>query len=417
MSGVALLVALFGSGLSRTASAQSGLGGSTGTTALTADDFTIVVQDAGGAALRDFDLQRYFNIANCECKLPIKIFFTLSSSGFAKKGSIPNGTIQFWVGTACNNVTASLRNCIQIGSTQVLTSFANLGGVVVDTDVQTLSQNFGQPAIPTPGVDAGTISGTGPGGPDACTTGVAFAQNIWALVTQANSTVYDPAPTLVVNVDLAPPPPPTNVVAGSGNEALVVTWTGIDTTTLDDLLGYQLLCDRGGALQVFANGTYTSGIQTCIDPTVPIPDTLDSHILALDPKYICSPLLSTVTSSFRVKILENTVTYGVAVVAVDTHHNASQPFVVYQAPQKTLSFYDVYRNGDSANNQPGGQPDPGRANGGYCAVTPAGATSSRNQLAAAGLAIAAGLAWFGARRRRTHRHGRGPLRDDDGRPR
>jgi hypothetical protein len=418
-----LVLGLLTLGLARTAAAgPSGIGGAIGTTVttLTADDLLIVVQDASGSAFRDFDLQRFFNISNCQCNAPMKIFFTLSDSGFLKKASIPAGTIQFWIGSACNNITPELRSCRQLGSTQVLTSFANLGGVVVDTDVQTMSQNFGQPSTAVSGVDGGgVVSGTGPSGPDACNTGITFAQSIWALVTLSTNTVYDPAATLQVTIDLAPPPPPTNVIVGSGNEALVVNWTGIDTTTLDDLLGYQVLCDRGGELQVFPTGSFSSGIQTCIDPTVPFPTGLDAHVRGLDPLFACSNLLSTVTSSFRIKILENQVTYGVAVVAVDTRHNASAPMMIYGAPQKTLSFYDTYRNGSSTNNQPGDQSDPGRATGGYCAVAPHGRTISGAELAAVGLVIVAGGLALGTRRRRSRRgrrqKGREEGRDDENR--
>jgi hypothetical protein len=66
-------------------------------------------------------------------------------------------------------------------------------------------------------------------------------------------------------------------------------------------------------------------------------------------------LLSPTTSSFRVKILQNAITYGVAVVAIDKSGNASVPDVFYGAPILTKSFYDVYRNDDDQH--------PGTANG------------------------------------------------------
>jgi hypothetical protein len=391
-----LLVFLLVSGLTRAASAQTGLGGATGTTALTASDLLIVVQSAPGAALPDFDLQRFFNVSNCQCQTPISLYFTFSQSGFQKKFSIGTGSIEFWVGLNCNNI--SVRNCQKLGDTVALTTFANQSGVVIQTDTQTLSQNFGQPATSTVTItDGGVLTGVdgGPSGAGACNTGIAFSQTIWALATLSDGVPNSVSATLLVNVDLAPPPAPMGVAVNPGNEALIAGWTGLDTSVNVDLLGYQLLCDRAGELQVFPTGAFSSGFTTC--PGAPLPSGLNGNVYGLDPRFVCSPLLSTLTSSYRIKILENGITYGVAVVAVDTHYNASAPQVIYQAPTKTLSFYDVYRNGDSANMGPGDKPDPGRATGGYCAV----GGSPRGAAGAVGLgAVVASVVLVAWRRRR-----------------
>ena len=393
---------LLASGLTRTASAQTGLGGATGATALAASDLLIVVQSTPGVALPDFDLQRFFNVANCECNTPVSVFFTFSQSGFAKKATLGDGTIEFWVGLNCNNI--SVRNCQKLGDTLTLATFGSNSGITVTTNTQTLSQNFGQPGVTTStnvgdgGVlinDAGTVT-------NGCGSPIAFSQTIWALVTFTGDTPYDVAATLAVNIDTAPPPVPTGFSVNPGNEALITSWTGLDTSVTPDLLGYQLLCDRGGELQVFKTGSFGAGFRTC--PTATFPPGLDSHINGLDPAFVCSPLLTQLSDSYRIKILQNDVTYGVSVVAIDTHYNASVPDVWYKAPQRTLSFYDVYRNGDETNTgQPGMMtPDPGKATGGYCAV--AGHTSRR--AGAAGLAVAAGVVAFGLAARRRRRSAR-----------
>lgn len=401
--GILLFSWVLASGLTRMASAQTGLGGATGTTALAASDLLIVVQSTPGVAIPDFDLQRFFNVQNCDCNTPVSIYFTFSQSGFAKKATLPVGTIEFWTGLNCNNVT--VRNCTRLGNTLTLSTFGSQSGVVITTDTQTLSQNFGQPAVSgtTNVVDGGVVtSDGGPSGVGACGSGIAFSQTIWALVTFSGDPPYDVAATLAVNVDLAPPPAPNisnldeNGRIPGGNEALIINWTGLDTSVYPDLLGYQVLCDRGGALQVFKGGTFGSGFRTC--SSAQPSSGLDQGINALDPNFVCSPLLTSTASSYRLKILQNEITYGASVVAIDTSYNASQPIVNYGTPEKTLSFYDVYRNGDEANTMPGATPEPGRASGGFCAVSP---TTSRSA-GAAGLgavAFAIGLAFIRRRRR------------------
>jgi len=396
---LALGIALLASGLTRMASAQTGLGGATGTTSLTASDLLIVVQSKPGVALADFDLQRFFNVANCNCATPVSIFFTFTQSGFAKKPTLPQGTIEFWTGLNCNNVT--VRNCQRLGDTANLTTFAVNGGVVINTTADKLSQNFGQPAVTgtTTVGDGGVLVGDAGTVTTGCNSGIQFSQTIWALVTFSGDPPYDVSATLSVNVDLAPPPPPdpTKIVVGSGNEGLNVSWAGLDTSVTPDLQGYQVLCDRAGTLQVFKSGTFGAGFRTC--DTVPFPDGLDSHILGLDPNFTCSKLFTQTGNSTRIKVLQNDITYGVAVVAIDNSYNASAPTVFYGTPQRTLSFYDVYRNGDETNTHPGGMPTPGAASGGLCAVS---GNTSRTAGAAGVTAIAIALA-LGARRRRRPR--------------
>ncbi len=161
------------------------------------------------------------------------------------------------------------------------------------------------------------------------------------------------------------------------------------------------MCDRAGSLQVFADGTFGAGFQTC--PSTPIPDGLDGHILGLDPNFTCSKMLTQTAGSWRIKVLQNDIFYGVAVVAVDNSYNASAPTVIYQKPQKTLSFYDVYRNGDETNTSPGAHcHDPGKAPG---EPVRGGSGNTSRSAGAAGLgaiALATALA-LGARRRRRPR--------------
>ncbi len=109
----------------------------------------------------------------------------------------------------------------------------------------------------------------------------------------------------------------------------------------------------------------------------------------LDPLYVCSGLLSPQTTSARVEILQNDITYAAAVVAVDNSGNPSEPLINYGTPIKTLSFYDVYRN----------QTPQGGATGGFCAL-PTARPRLATTLAAIGLFAFGALGLAIARRRR-----------------
>jgi hypothetical protein len=404
----------------REAAAQTGTGGATGTTTFTADDFRIVLQQTPGAAYQAFELQRLFNVANCQCGVPTYIFVTFSTSGFQKRSALPEGSIEFWAGLTCDDNTTGLRatRCHQLaldadggsGSTMPLSAFAKNGGVVLSSNVQDLSQYFGQPQTSGGGGGSTGTSGTvGPSGAAACQTGSVFTQNLWALVTFSGSTRYDVVATLGLNIDLSPPPTPTATstatatlpLVSPGNEALIANWVSISSATTPDILGYQLLCDRAGDLQVFKNGTFRPGFSSCAsDP----PPGLNGHLLALDPNFICSPLLAATSTSYRLKILENGITYGVGLVAIDSHYNASPVLFDWGKPEKTLNFYDVYRNGDSSNNMPNGPgPDPGRASGGYCSIGSVGSVGAGALGGVAAATLLLGAAGLVAARRRGRR--------------
>jgi hypothetical protein len=88
----------------------------------------------------------------------------------------------------------------------------------------------------------------------------------------------------------------------------------------------------------------------------------------LDPKFLCSGLLGVVATAHRIKVLQNYITYGVTVVAIDKHGNPSAPDVFYGNPVSSTDFYGFYRDGNSSNGSPGGTPDPGHDQGGFCTI-------------------------------------------------
>jgi hypothetical protein len=243
--------------------------------------------------------------------------------------------------------------------------------------------------------DAGVVSGSTtfpPNGNPTCTLPVQqFNQSLWVLVDVNGDGNYDVTIQHQVTVDLTPPPAPdpNSITASGGNEALIVKWPSVNTTNnpVTDLLGYQVLCNRAGSLQVFDNGTFGAGYQIC-EPNGVGGGTVES----LDPLFTCSPLLSATTTSYRVKILQNEITYGVAVVSIDNSGNASAPTVLYGTPIKTSSFYDVYREG--------GVGQEGQATGGLCAVGPASVRPRRQVWLGLGGAVMVGLGLVVVRSRR-----------------
>jgi MYXO-CTERM domain-containing protein len=174
------------------------------------------------------------------------------------------------------------------------------------------------------------------------------------------------------------------------NQALQVSWTGLSTAEVSDLLGYQALCTRGEATQVFKDGTFTAGFDACAtaNSTWPSYGTLPTSA------FVCSDLLPTSATSARLKILENDINYYVGIAAIDKQRNASR--VDYQPNKKpilTKDFYFEYRNGDPQ----------GAASGGFCSVS--GAASGSTTAVGLGAGLLAALAVTRIRRRRSNCRG------------
>ncbi len=387
-----------------------GSGGTTGTTTTFATtDFFVGVQQTQGVNLSTFDAARFFDVARCQCNTPVWLFIALLPSGFAKRataiGSTGNtGSISVWLGAGCNNPlmqTSTL--CRQIGHEPLLT-FLNQGSWTIPTDAQTLSAYLGT-SVETN--DAGaTTATTGSSAPCTAPTGT-FTQTVNILVDIDG----DGYPELTIGdsiyVDLDPPPSPTGVTIQGGNQALIVKWNQVDQAVITDLVGYQILCSRAGQYQVFmengndaggASGPFGSGFESC-----PSAQT-GTGIAAADPTFICSGLLSPVATSYRIETLQNDIYYAVGVVSVDNSGNASSaPPILFGKPVRTLSFYDVYRDGYADSNNTGGGADPGAANGGFCAVASRRPRWRSTATALAGIGIVVTGVSLARRRRRQGR--------------
>ena len=116
----------------------------------------------------------------------------------------------------------------------------------------------------------------------------------------------------------------------------MINWTAVDQATVPDLLGYQILCSRADKYQVFnesptndggtSTGAFGSAFQIC-PKTTPWMGGIDAGIENLSPLFVCSPQLSAQSTSDRVEILQNDITYAAAVVAIDASGNPSEPVV------------------------------------------------------------------------------------------
>lgn len=354
---VVLLVA--GAARAQTAgtTGTTGAGGITGTS-LAASDFFIGVQAQVGANLSDFEVARFFNKANCDCTVPVFVYYALLPTGQAKKAAINagTGTVEFWIGQNCDNPTIRNSQCKNLG-VETLPTFLMHGSETLQTDARVMSTYTLTGTIT---VDGGTVTSSGGAFTPTtdCTLPVqSFSQTIFLLVSLSGNQNYDVVATRPVLIDLNAPPSPAGLSVVPGNQALVLNWTVVDTSLYTDLFGYQVLCKRGADLQVFSNGTFTPGFLSCPDTST------GTGPEGLEETFVCSPLLSAPTTSYRIEILQNGIPYGATVVSVDKSGNASAPDVIYGIPQNTKSFYDVYRE----------PPNAGTATGGLCAVAPPGA--------------------------------------------
>ena len=368
------------------AAAQIVDGGVTSTT-FSSTDFFIGVQHEPGANLSDFDVARFFNKAHCDCGETVYVYVALTDSGFAKRLAVTQtGNIEFWVGTDCANTSLRETRCSLLKG-QTMSAFLLAGRDTVQTDARTLSTYTGGGGQLN---DAGAVINFTPN-PDCTLPLDSFDQTLWVLSnTNGTPAIIDQRS---IHIDLTPPPAPTGLHVAGGDEAVTISWTRVDSAITTDLLGYQVLCNRAGDLQVFNDGAFGAGFQSCNEPGTDAGvgnGENDGGVNGLDTRFICSPLLSATSSSFRVKILQNGIFYGVGVVAIDISGNASRPDIRYEKAIPTKSFYEVYRNDDDLH--------PGAANGGLCAL--GARTSARGAAAGLGATLAIAAAVVTIRRRR-----------------
>jgi len=350
-------------GGSRAQAQTAGTGGTTGTGGTSGaaqpfvgDDFFVAINGPDGNRLTTADESRFFNLARCNCQVPVAINVALLQSGLGKRAAVTaqTGTVSIVLGSGCKTrdavATGTPLGTCKLLDTESVVTFLSQTQLTFPTDAQQLSVSYGVP----------TADG-GASGSCVAPNGMAFTQVINVNFDFDGDGEIDLSVPDETIVDLAPPPAPAGATIQPGSEALVLGWTAVSAS---DLAGYQILCSRADQYQVFtetatagggATGPFTAAFVSCPSART------GTGVEGLDPTFVCSPLLSAGATSARIAVLQNGITYAAAVVAVDESGNPSESPVGFGTPLQTFSFYDTYRQGDPS----------GGAAGGLCAVGPA----------------------------------------------
>ena len=126
---------------------------------------------------------------------------------------------------------------------------------------------------------------------------------------------------------------------------------------ITDLLGYQVLCNRGGDLQVFSDGTFQPGFQSCSRTSTPDVRGVQG-LTRSSPARRCWRRRRDRIASRSCRTTSPTAWRSSPSISSG---NPSTPDIFYGDPTKTKSFYDVYRN-DADRDQAGA------ATGGLCTL-------------------------------------------------
>jgi len=423
-----------------TAQAQPGSDGSNGSTTpqtvLTGEDLLLEIwqlrddleenadlnNDGNWVRLTDFERERFFNAARCRCKTPVRVTVGLTNSGGAKRTQIRRGDLHLLIGNdTCVNQseTRNLAACPRLSDDIQLVGLAQAARIAVNTTADFFFQND----------------------PNGC-DGARRSENIRVFLDESENDIPDlsgsSAPNLPITIDSRPPPAPSDIAISSGDQALTVDWSSIEG--LDDFLGYVVFCSRAADLQVFkpspfddqylsqeslcGSGVNSAALTVGRRDTVELESALQEipkreratpetppdphgevavsakaqtltrgpfaspeHFLNLDPRYVCSNLLTNQTST-RIARLQNGIRYLVGVSAVDKFFNASPVEVVYmQSPVEARDFWEGYRDAG------------GQAEGGFCSLSP----DSPAQLSSL-VCVVFALALTRLRNRRTAKH-------------
>jgi len=367
-------------------------GGTPGTTALAESDFSIYVQvkSASGSwsDLSTSDAKTYFNSARCNCGSTVRFVVEATTTGMttistllAASGADGDARLYLSQSNGCtSDPTESSYGCVLLDEVDALSSLTK-NGYWISTEV----------SVPD-------LFGSSAGNCDLLKT-----QYVWLWIDTASDgspdLTGDSAPSLSLRLDGKPPSPPTGLSAQGGQQALLLTWTASASasSSSSDLAGYLVFCQRGTGVVAFStspyDSQYVSPATLSANALCPSEDALASTVFAatfanLDAAYLCSGLIASDQTSYRLKYLENDVEYTLVMVAVDNDGNLSTPTdAITGTPVLTVDFYNQYVN------------EGGQEVGGYCEVV----RGAERPGALACLVFGAVMVWARKRRKRRGR--------------
>jgi len=369
--------------------AQTSTGGTT-TTALAKSDFSIYVQVKSSSGswsdLGTSDTKTYFDSARCNCGSTVRFVVETSATSkistlLTNSGADGEARLYLAQSNGCtSDPTESSYGCVQLDQVDTLSALVK-DGYWVSTEVSVTD-----------------LFGSSDGGCDKLKT-----QYVWLWIDTASDSsadlTGDSAPSLSLRLDGKPPTPPTAVSVQGGKEALVLNWTASTSASSSstDLAGYLVFCQRSTGTAAFSTSPYDSQYVSpetlSVNALCPNEDALASSVFAttfanLDAAYLCSGLIGSDQTSYRLKNLENDVAYTLVMVAVDNDGNLSTPTdAITGTPVLTVDFYNEYVN------------EGGQVVGGYCAI----AASAARPGALAILIFGVALAWTCVRCKRRGR--------------
>jgi hypothetical protein len=322
-------------------------------------------------------LWNYFNLAHCQCgKESGKTIPTFVEATYGYLMTLQNAPalpsnkpLQLWVGSACDDNTNRLKTCCQLGS-QTVTTIASIQATNGTTKTIPIYDAM-NPANPEMAIDCSARMTR----PDCSqSAGATTTATVWAIADgdgDGTPDFFDPKQN---NIDLLPPPLPTNFRAAGGEGAIEISWTPpIDTS---DTYAYQALCARadtnGPAIATgrpprrYQTGSTLCGLSQSIDlgmgTAVPgaatAPDAgalltaadLPPALADLDPTFLCGEEFSATATSLRISGLSNGVAYKVVLLAIDKFQNASGTFFTSTlTPVPSTDFWeDLHNRGSNA---------------------------------------------------------------------
>jgi hypothetical protein len=294
----------------------------------------------------------FFNRRRCECDEEIQVRVSLLASSRSKISGLM-GTVKLRAGDetcVCQGAACTGSLCRDVADPQDMAGLIN-GNLDFKFNIRKLFA-----AGRTDTTDPATI----------CDRDDNQNLYIWIDGPDADTSTDVTDATIQLKLDGIGPPAPTGVNAVGGEEALEVTWAQIPLTS--DMQGYQVVCARGEDTPVFkdpptarfdspgvcalpsstSDGGTTSGsdagavdagasdasatanaLTVAEESTAAFAQTSDAGatgaaehgaapeaLARLDPKYVCSDLMTSGTST-RIYRLQNKIPYVVGVVAVD----------------------------------------------------------------------------------------------------